>query len=303
MAVNLLTLETPERFEEFCCALLCEEFPRFHAFSGPDLGMDGFDSDSGTIYQAYFPERSPRKDKIQEDLKKAKRQGDACKGWVLLLPKDPSAPLSQWLQGQQKQLELHFSVSTWGKTELLKRLRKHSHVQEHYFPTELKRELRRLVKGKRPAAGDADSVQAVTAEEAAQLYELIGKVADDEAARKKRKPRRSDYSREYGEFNSHFHLSSYDLLPASRFLEARRYLERKQYARRGGETSERERSRCLSGIKAIQKDLGISDSAYRQLLLEVSGRTSTTQLNLPSLRQVFQHFQRLQGRKVARQGD
>ncbi len=74
MAVNLMLLDE-KGFEEMCQALLGEEYPRFQAFSAPDLGMDGYDSDSRTVFQAYFPEREPRKDKILTDIEKAKAQG------------------------------------------------------------------------------------------------------------------------------------------------------------------------------------------------------------------------------------
>ena len=97
MTPNLLMLNE-KSFEELCQALLREEYQRFQAFSAPDFGMDGYDSDSGTIFQCYFPEREPRKDKVAADIEKAKRQGSICKKWTLLLPKNPSAPFARWLK-------------------------------------------------------------------------------------------------------------------------------------------------------------------------------------------------------------
>jgi len=294
MPVNLLALESEKKFEEFCQALLKEEFPRFQAFSAPDLGMDGYDSDSETIFQVYFPEQAPRKDKIRNDLEKAKSKTWACKRWVLLLPKNPTPQFLQWFYRDQ-QPSFPFKLEVWGKADILALLRKHPGVKEAYFPSELRTELRRLAKGKRPAAGDASPGDEVSPEQAAELKALILRLAEQEAARKKWKPRGSDFGREYGEFNAHFKLSSYDRLPSSRFLEGRRYLESKMYARRGGETRAQERNRLVAGIHAIQKKLGMGEGRYRQILLEAVGKTSTKDMDIDELGRVFKQLRYLQG--------
>jgi len=294
MHVNLSALESEKRFEEFCQALLKEEFPRFQAFSAPDLGMDGYDSDSETIFQVYFPEQAPRKDKIGNDLEKAKVNSWPCKRWVLLLPKNPTPQFLQWFYRDQ-QPSFTFKLEVWGKAEILALLRKHPGVKEAYFPSELRTELRRLAKGKRPAVGDASPGDEISPEQAAELKALILRLAEQEAARKKRKPRGSDFGREYGEFNAHFKLSSYDRLPPSGFLEARRYLESKLYARRGGETRAQERSRLVAGIHAIQKKLRMGDATYRHWLLEITSKASTSDMDIDDLERIFKRFRNLQG--------
>jgi hypothetical protein len=294
MRVNLLALESEKKFEEFCQALLKEEFQRFQAFSAPDLGMDGYDSDSETIFQVYFPEQAPRRDKICSDLDKAKGNSWACKRWVLLLPKNPTPQFLQWFYRDQ-QPSFPFKLEVWGKTEILALLLKHLGVKEAYFPSELREELRRLGKGKRPGTGDANPGEEISPEEAAALHQLITELVEEEATRKRRKPRPADFGREYGEFNAYFHLSSYDRLPSSGFLEARRYLEKKQYGRRRSDRQEVERHRYISGIKAIQSKLKIRDQQYRGILLEITGKSSTTQMDIEELDRVFKRFRYLQG--------
>ena len=152
--MNLLLLESERRFEEFCQALLREEFPRFQAFSPPDAGMDGYESDLQTIFQAYFPEGAPRRDKIRADLEKARQHRERCKRWVLLLPKNPTLALLRWLE-KNEQPSCAFKIEVWGKTEISARLRKHPDVKEQFFPSEWRKELRRIAKGKGPCEGDA----------------------------------------------------------------------------------------------------------------------------------------------------
>jgi hypothetical protein len=299
--MNLRSLAGPTEFEKLCRAVLAEEFSRFQAFSGPDHGLDGYDSDSKTIFQFYFPERSPRRDKILKDLEKVALNRWPCEKWVLLLPKDPSAELVKWLDNERARRP--FKIEVWGETRVSRLLRKNPQVREQFFPTELRKELRRLVKGRRPKAGDAQGEDRISPEMAADLRQLILGLAEEEAERRKRKVQQSDYSREYSEFNAHFQLSSYDRLSTICFGEARTYLENKRYGRRQAETAAKQRQRYVAGIKAIQKDLKINEREYRRLLLEIGGEQSTTLMSLATLQRVFEHFRHLQGHAIAHEYD
>lgn len=294
MMPNLLMLNE-KSFEELCQALLREEFPRFQAFSAPDLGMDGYDSDSCTIFQCYFPEREPRKDKVAEDLEKAKRQASACKKWVLLLPKNPTAPFARWLKTDQ-QACCPFPLEVWGKTEILRILRKHPKVKGQYFSNETEKLVKEIARGKVPRAGDAMPGEEISAVEAAELRQIMKKTAEEEAEREGgRKPRDRDYSREFGEFKAHYNLSAYDRLPREKFAEGRRYLEIKLFAGHNKETRSQERYRCIKGVKAIQRKLGIPETHYREILVQLIGKESLAIMDNEELRKVFRHFQQLQG--------
>ena len=219
MRPNLLTL-SEKSFEEMCQALLHEEYPRFQALSAPDLGMDGYDSDSGTIFQCYFPEREPRKDKVAGDLEKAKLQGSACRGWILLLPKNPSAPFARWLKTDQ-QASCPFPVDVWGSTEISGLLGKHPRVKAPYFRSDMERLVKEVARGKVPRVGDALRGEEISAGEAAELREMVTAVAQEEAERRGRKPKDWDYKDVYRQFNSHYKLSAYDRLPRGMFADAR----------------------------------------------------------------------------------
>src|SRR5437773_4406975 len=166
MKINLMAL-SEKRFEELCQSLLLEEYgSSFQAFSPPDQGMDGYDSGTQTIFQAYFPEYAPRRDKVQADMEKAKAHGSACQRWVLLLPKNPTVPFFRWLKNLGEEQNYPFKVDVWGKTEIARLLQKHRKVKEAYFPSELRQDLKRIAEGKFPRAGDAAPGADINAEEA-----------------------------------------------------------------------------------------------------------------------------------------
>ena len=298
MHINLLRLETESRFEEFCQALLREEYDHLVSLSAPDRGMDAYDPDHRTIFQAYFPERSPRKDKIQGDLEKAAREAWTCDQWVLLLPKDPTPALRDWLTAQQPRHS--FRLTIWGKTEILRLLARHRSVREAYFPTELGTELRRLAKGKRPRAGDALPGAAIAPEHREELREWINELAEAAAERKHRKPQGYDFQREWGELDAHFDISGIDRLPEKKYAEAREYLQQKFYARRTGEPQRATRYRLVGGIKALQKKLNLDDATYRAILQELTGKTSTTQMDNKELTVVRKHLQGIEGGRLGR---
>ncbi|MCH7986583.1 MAG: hypothetical protein IH847_08365 [Acidobacteria bacterium] len=292
MAINLQSLEYPQRFEEFCKDLLAAEFSRFYSFSGTDEGIDGYDSNSQTIFQFYFPEGAPRKEKVRRDLEKASRH--PCKTWILLLPKDSPIKFTRWLLEEQQELYSFKIERPWGRTPILKLLRKHPGVKESYFPSEVKQALRKLAKGKRPRSGDAAPGLEVTSEQREELREWIKALAEQEAKKKRRKLRDEYYRREYNEFNAKFELSEFSKLPGSKFGEARKHLEEKFYARRGRETKRERSQRRRDGIHAIKTKLRMTNTEYKQHLLLITGKDSTKEMSLQEMEKVFREFRRMQ---------
>jgi hypothetical protein len=90
-------------------------------------------------------------------------------------------------------------------------------------------------------------------------------------------------------------VSSYDRIPSAKFLEARRYIEKKHYGRRRSDRQEMERHRYISGIKAIQNKLKMGDKQYRNILVEITGKSSTTEMDIDEIAQAFKRFKGLQG--------
>ena len=290
--MNLLELRVGERFESFCKALLTEHFARFQAFSAPDSGMDGYDADTETVFQFYFPERAPRKDKIVRDIQKILGSSSRPKAWVLIIPKDPSPPQISWVETALRESSIRGEI--WGATKIDQLLRVYPKVREEFFPTEIRRELRRLARGKKPCAGDADGLQVISSDESEELRQLITRLVEESATRTRRKPMPADYSREYAEFTSHFKLSAYDRLNKAEMGAARRYLEQKFLARRKGETVVQTRQRHLDGIHAIANKLHLSKTEYRAELNAITGCTSLREMNIDQLACVFREFRKKQ---------
>ena len=290
--VNLLELKTGERFENFCKALLTEYCARFQPYSAPDSGVDGYDVDTETVFQFYFPERAPRKDKIVRDIQKILSSKSRPKAWVLLIPKDPSPAQKSWVETGLKDSLIRGDI--WGAAKIGQILRAYPRVREEFFPTEIRRELRRLAKGEKPRPGDADGLQAISSDESEELRQLMAGLAEESAARKRRKPVSADYSRERGEFKSYFKLSSYDRLNKAEMGAARRYLQQKLLARRNGETTSQTRQRYLDGIHAIASKLHLSKPEYRGELNAITGCTSLSDMDMDQLALVFKEFRKKQ---------
>jgi hypothetical protein len=290
--VNLLELKTGERFENFCKALLTECCARFQPYSAPDSGVDGYDVDTETVFQFYFPERAPRKDKILRDIQKILSSQFRPKAWVLVIPKDPSPAQKSWVETGLTDSLIRGDI--WGVTKIDQLLRAYPRVREEFFPTEIRRELRRLAKGKKPCPGDADGLQVISSDESEELRQLMNGLAEESAARKRRKPVSADYSRERGEFKSYFKLSSYDRLNKAEMGAARRYLQQKLLARRKGETARQTRQRYLDGIHAIASKLHLSKPEYRGELNAITGCTSLSDMDMDQLALVFKEFRKKQ---------
>ncbi len=210
----------------------------------------------------------------------------------MVIPKDPSPAQKFWVETGLRDSLIRGDI--WGSTKIDQLLRAYPKVREEFFPTEIRRELRRLAKGKKPCAGDADGLQAISSDESEELRQLIVGLAEETAARKRRKPVPADYSKEYAEFKSYFKLSSYDRLNKEEMGTARRYLQQKLLARRNGETARQRRQRYLDGIHAIASKLRLSKPDYRNELHAITGCTSLSDMNIKQLDLVFRAFREKQ---------
>lgn len=291
--MNILELRTGARFEEFCKALLHEEFPRFQAFSAPDAAVDGYEADSETAFQFNFPEGSPRKDKFVNDTRKVLISCQLPKKLVFITPKDPTRTQKTWVEQEVRESTVEAEI--WGQTKLGSLLRKHPAVRSEFFPTEISKVMRRLAKGEKPRSGDAEDGQEISAEEGEEIQQLIMKLAEATALRRRRKPISADYSREQIEFKNHFNVSKYTKLKKEEMGNARRYFEQKLYARRAGESIEQKRRRYIGGIKAIAKTLDLSGPRYQEELRLLTGLSSLTEMDMKQLKKVFEEFRRRQG--------
>lgn len=128
--VDLDLLKYPQRFHELCRDLLTEEFPRLQTYegSGGDEGIDGYDCDSGTVFQFHMPKLSIRKDKLVKYLESARKH--PMRRWALVTTKDLTVSVSRWLEGAKP--NYNFKIEVWGPARVNALLNKHPKVAERY---------------------------------------------------------------------------------------------------------------------------------------------------------------------------
>jgi hypothetical protein len=128
---DLDLLKYPQRFHELCRDLLSAEYPRFQSFdgSGGDEGMDGYEPESGTLFQFHYPKRGLRRDKLAKYLEQAKRH--RIRRWVLVTSQDLTVRLSRWLDSMKP--ECNFEIEVWGPATVYRLIEKNRAIATMYF--------------------------------------------------------------------------------------------------------------------------------------------------------------------------
>lgn len=307
--IDFRKIETPTEFQQICERLLARIFPDFHPVNqaGGDGGIDGFARFGHELFQFTHTQRNVPLNKVRSDFEKV-RTVEGVEKWYFICSQ--SLSIATWRFVEAQRAVCPFQVVVWDGAVLKELISKHEDIVDEFFPEYAKKAyegtnmirqdinhlgnaLTRL-KRKRPRPGDAAPGGEISADEAAELRGLMVKAAEELAARKNRKPSARHYGSQFGEFNSHYELSAYDLLPSEKFADARRYLEKKLYAGRNAETRALRRIRFIRGTKVIQKKLSIPDSRYRRILLRLTGKDSLATMDNDELKKVFGHFQELQ---------
>lgn len=149
--LDLLLLETHQRFETFCLRLAKREFPRVMAIAGAwDRGRDlalytylhdymaskegGGPGDGDVIWQCKFVRRldSTAKKSILESIAAVEDHHYVpVTRWILCVPVDPTEPFMQWLREQVEPRGWQWEV--WGRRTLLEKLSAHSDLVETFF--------------------------------------------------------------------------------------------------------------------------------------------------------------------------
>lgn len=155
--LDLRFLKYPQQFHELCRDLLSAELPGFQSFegSGGDEGMDGFDRDSGTLFQFHMPQRALKKEKVAKYIEQASLH--PIKQWVLVTTQDPTVTLARWIDSVKGQYP--FDIKLWGPARVYALLGKHREVAVRYFGS-----------GSVPASGAIN----VAAQRAHQIVNVVG---------------------------------------------------------------------------------------------------------------------------------
>lgn len=309
--INLQTL-TDEMFAALCHMVLLEVHGICYkpvAGEGGDSGIDGFVNDYEIVYQFKFFKARPRPASFLSDIDKVAHLPN-LKQWFLLIPEDPTERLYQ-LIAEEKALR-SFNVGVFGKTWLLLMLEKHKHIKDLFFPevakeasvqkgihlSEVKaqkqegmlKEIKREVRSRKPIRISVEKPpDSLTPEHIRLISDEIEKVIKGSSGSQSFGKICSNLKNKYGVGNWH-------LIRDDHFSDIMDWLRKYYYATREKyRTPGKIRNDLIGVIKSQQRSLNLSDKKYRELLLQITGKTSSTHMEIHELKRVRDHFNILLG--------
>jgi hypothetical protein len=309
--INLQTL-TDDKFAALCHAVLFEEHGIGYkpvAGEGGDSGIDGFVNDYEVVYQFKFFKARPRPSSFLKDIDKVAHILN-LKSWVLLIPEDPTQRLYQMIA--KEKATRSFNVETWGKTWILAKLNKYRHIKERFFPEiakeesvqkvihlnefragkheELLKEIKREVRSRKPIRISAERpLDSLTPEHIRLIKDEIKRVEKTSDGKESFGKICSNLKNKYGVDNWYWIDNKY-------FPEIMDWLRKYYYATRGEcKAPGKIRIELIGVIKAQQKRLKLNDKKYRELLFQITGKTSSTHMEIHELKHVRDYFNMLLG--------
>ena len=143
LQLDLMRLQSPERFQTLCSRLARRAFPDAMpvAFASWDGGrdiiqmmhLDGETLVHDVVWQAKFTDRldSTTKRAIRDSIVTIAERGNVRVGrWILCIPVDPTGVFLEWLA---KELPLEWKWEVWGATILLELLEQNPDITEQFF--------------------------------------------------------------------------------------------------------------------------------------------------------------------------
>lgn len=311
--INLQGL-TGEAFSGLCHALLFEEHGTIYqpvATEGSDLGIDGFVGNYSVVYQFKFFKARPRPATFLKDIDKVASLA-GLKRWVLLIPGDPTNKLYQLIDKEKAYRP--FDVAVQGKTWILSLLDKYEHIRERFFPQvakeasvqelrvlsehkakkheELLLEIKREIKSKKPNKSSLERPLDILSSE--HQRDITDEIKRIERATKGK----YSFNRILAQLKNKYNVSHWHLVKDVHYGEIMAWLNRYYHGVQESVISPSQRRKSLQGvIKAQQKRLGLSDREYRDHLLEITAKSSTTQMDVIELDRVKDRFNILLGQK------
>lgn len=309
--IDFRRLETPTEFQQICERLLARLFPDFHAVNqaGGDAGVDAFATWGELYFQFTHTHGNVALRKLRADLEKI-RQFKGLKKWYFLCSKPLSIATWRYI-GAQKAV-CPFEIVIWDSAVLEQLLSEHPDIVDEFFPEYAKKayegtqnirnDISRLGKAmtrarkKPPKPGDASEGLEIDENEKQDIRDLIMHLSEEEAQRRRRPSKDSVMfiPGEWGEFNRHFELSSYDRLPKVKFEEAITYLKQKLFAKRNNEPKYLAIKRQRNGIHAIANSLGWTDEQRHAFYRELTTKGSLKQMSRQEIHKVYRAMRRIQ---------
>lgn len=311
--INLQIL-TDEKFAGICHALLLEEHGISYkpvAGEGGDSGIDGFVNDYEVVYQFKFFKSRPRPASFLKDIDKTAHLSN-LKRWVLLIPEDPTQRLYQLIA--KEKASRSFDVDVLGKTWILSKLDKYKHIKESFFPEiaketsvqkvihlhevrakkheEILKEIKKDVRSKRPIRITAERPpDSLTPEHIRLIKDEIKRVV-------KASNDKHSFGKICSNLKNKYEKDNWYWIEDKYFSEIMDWLRRYYYSNIEKYKSPGQIKHELIGIiKSQQKMLGLNDKKYRELLFQITGKTSSTKMEIYELERVKEHFNILLGLK------
>lgn len=309
--ISLQTL-TDETFAAICHAILLEEHGIAYkpvAGDGGDSGIDGFVDNYDIVYQFKFFKTRPRPASFLNDIDKVTHLSN-LKRWILLIPEDPTPKLYQLIIKENDTRP--FSVDVLSKTWILLKLDKYKHIKERFFPEiakessvqkvihldkisakkqeQLLKELKQEVKSKRPTIISAERPpDSLIPEHIRLIKDEIKRIEKATSGRESFKKICSNLKNKYG-------VDNWFWIKDNQYTEIMDWLRKYYHATKETyKTPGAIRNELIGVIKSQQRRLALNDKKYRELLLRITGKTSSTKMEIAELALVRDHFNILLG--------
>jgi hypothetical protein len=307
--INLQTL-TDKAFVGLCHLILLQEHGTVYrpvAEEGGDEGIDGFMEDFSIVYQIKFFRARPRPATFLKDVDKVSNL-PGLKRWVLLIPDNPTKKLYQLVAKEKTQRP--FDLEVLGKTWILSKLDEYKDIKERFFPEiakevsvqklltqsehkaqtqeQLLREIKRKIKSKKSDKPPPERPPDCLSPE--HRRDIKDEVKRIERTTKGKYP----FGRILAQLKNKYNVDDWYSIKDVFYGEIMAWLNKYYHGVQESPISPSQRRKSLQGvIKAQQKMLGLNDREYSELLSEITGKSSTTQMDITELNRVKFHFNTL----------
>ena len=298
---DLQDIRSHQEFERLCHELLAAEYNDYQAVAGEggDEGIDSFRGNREIVYQFKFSVYRLRPGEYFADLDRVVKLYP-LREWVLVIPRDPTPRLLDLARARARLYNIR--VTILDRTVLDNLISKHATIREKYFPELAKeatvlrlhkrvatkddvRRLQKEVRANRPVKLHAvPPPESLTPLHRKEIQKTADKIVRESRSKIKYGQVFSMLKNEFGEVDNWYWI------PDSRFPEVSKWLHNFTYGVKD-QYGVRDSTTLLKGvIQSQRRQLGLSESEYRDVLRQLTGVDSTTKMDKEQLRSVCDYF-------------